>query len=532
MRADLEWGTIPNLMLRQAERYGDTEALFGEDRSWSYRQLRDAMLEAATATIALGIDRGDRVAIWAPNSAQWVIGALGALAAGAILVPINTRFVGDEAAFVIAKSGARALFTVGEFAGHDYLSALRAADPTLPALERVVMLDDAARPGSIGWSTFMASAEGRNVDQALARIAAIEPDDISDLMFTSGTTGKPKGVMLSHSQSLRAFGAYASQLDMQPGERAGIIPPFFHCFGSKGGWLAMLIVGGSTVPIPVLDPDDLVRRIEELRLVFIPGPPTVHYAYLDHPRRHEHDLSSLRAAMLGATSIPSVLVERLRSELHMQRALTGFGLTESTAMVSIASPNDSADVLANTVGKPLEGVEVEIRGDDGQVLGNGERGEVVVRGYNVMRGYWDEPELTAEAIDADGWLHTGDIGMFDPEGNLQIVDRKKDMVIVGGFNVYPAEVEAVLRGHEAVEQVAVIAIPDARMGEVPAAYIVTRSGATLDEASFTAWCRERMANFKVPRRVAIVDALPMNASMKVKKNELRADAAQRWSSSA
>lgn len=528
MRADLEWGTIPNLMLRQAERYGPVEALVGEHRTWSYAELRDAMFDAANAAISLGVDPGDRVAIWAPNSAEWVIGALGALAAGAILVPINTRFIGAEAAFVIAKSGAKVLLTVGEFAGHDYVASLRAADPSLAALDRVVLLEDAHRPGTLNWSAFMALGAGRSPETVLERIAAIAPDDASDIMFTSGTTGKPKGVMLSHSQSLRAFGDYVSRLALQPGERAGVVPPFFHCFGSKGGWLSMLMVGGSTVPIPMLDPDDMVRRIEEQHLVFVPGPPTIHFAYLDHPHRDEHDLSSLRAVMVGATSVPAVLIERLRSELNVQRALTGFGLTECTAIVSITKPTDSAEVLATTCGEPVEGVEVEIRDDEGHALGRGMRGEVLVRGYNVMLGYWDEPELTAEVIDADGWLHTGDIGMFDPHGNLQIVDRKKDMVIVGGFNVYPAEVESVLRTHPDIEQVAVVAIPDARMGEVPAAFIITRGGVGLDETVFTAWCRERMANFKVPRRVAVVDSLPMNASMKVKKNELRADAAQRW----
>jgi acyl-CoA synthetase (AMP-forming)/AMP-acid ligase II len=253
----------------------------------------------------------------------------------------------------------------------------------------------------------------------------------------------------------------------------------------------------------------------------LPGPPTIYMSILDHPRLSEFDMSSLRLAVTGAAVVPVEMVRRMRSELSFETIVTGYGLTEATGIATMCRHDDDPETIANTAGRAIPGVEVQVVDDDGRPVPAGEPGEVVVRGYNVMKGFIHDPEATAEAIDADGWLHTGDVGVLDERGNLRITDRKKDMFITGGFNAYPAEIENTIQEHEGVSQVAVVGVPDARMGEVGYAYIVPRPGATIDRDEMVAWCRERMANYKVPRFVEVVDALPLNASGKVLKFELR-----------
>jgi acyl-CoA synthetase (AMP-forming)/AMP-acid ligase II len=306
---------------------------------------------------------------------------------------------------------------------------------------------------------------------------------------------------------------------LHTGDRYLIVNPFFHTFGYKAGFIACLMRGATIIPHAVFDVPTVLDRIREEQISVLPGPPTLYQSILNVPDRG--DLSSLRLAVTGAAVVPVELIKRMRSELSFETILTAYGLTESTGVVSMCRPEDDAETIATTSGCAIPDVEVRAIDSENRQVAPGEPGEIVVRGYNVMQGYYEDPTATAEAIDADGWLHTGDIGVMDERGYVKITDRTKDMFIVGGFNAYPAEIESELLTHPSVAQAAVVGIPDDRMGEVGCAFVVPRSGTTVDPDELMAWARERMANYKVPRRIEVVEALPLNASGKVLKYELR-----------
>jgi acyl-CoA synthetase (AMP-forming)/AMP-acid ligase II len=526
-RYDLRCRSIPNALRQTAASYPDGTALVGEDGRRTFAELDDEMLLAVRAVQALGVRPGDRVAIWAPNCGRWILAALGALGAGAVLVPMNTRFKGEEAAYILRKSGARLLFVADDFLGNDYLEMLRRADPDSAVLRPrgTVLLTGTAGDDRIGWAEFLAGGAALPVEQAVAAIDAIGPDSVSDIMFTSGTTGHPKGVVLTHGQSLRSHGYYSKLMGFRRADRYLIIPPFFHCFGYKAGWMACLVHGVTILPQATLDVDEVMRRIEQERVSILYGPPTVFQAILDSPRRPEFDLSSIRNVMAASTVVTPELASRIQDELRPEGIWSGYGLTEASALVTTSVPSDSLDQIVHTVGRPAWEVEVRLVDGDGADVAPGEPGELWVRGYNVTSGYWEDPERTSEAIDSDGWLHTGDVAVRDQDGYFRITDRIKDMILVGGFNVYPAEVERILGQHPDVESIAVVGAPDVRLGEVPIAYVVLRDGARLTEQEFLSWSAERIANFKRPRRMIALDALPRNSSMKVLKNVLRDRAA-------
>ena len=525
-RGDLEWGTIPRLVEASAARFGDREALVDGQTRLSFTELDRAARDAVRAAMAAGIEPGDRAAIWAPNIHEWVLAALGVVGAGAALVPINTRFKGPEAGYVLAKSGARVLFTVSGFLGLDYVAMLQDADADLSALERVVVLRGDPPGDTVSWEEHLAGGEPVPPGTAYERARSVVGRDLSDIIFTSGTTGRPKGVTATHSQSLRVFADWSSIVGLEEGDRYLVVNPFFHTFGYKAGFLAALMRGATTLPQAVFDVDAVLARVAEERVTMLPGPPTLYHAILNHPDRSRYDLSSLRLAVTGAASVPVELVRRMREELTFSTVITAYGLTEATGTVSACRPDDDPETIASTSGRAIPDVEVKVVDDEGTELSRGDPGEIVVRGYNVTEGYFEDPEGTAGAIDARGWLHTGDIGTMDERGYLRITDRKKDMFIVGGFNAYPAEIESTLICHPAVAQAAVVGVPDDRMGEVGVAYVIPRPGQTVDAGEVMAWSRQRMANYKVPRRVEVVDSLPLNASGKVLKYELRERARQ------
>ena len=531
-RADLTWGTVPRLVDDAAQRHGTIEALVDGDRRLTYAQLAPEVDRFARGFVAAGVGAGERVAVWAPNCAEWMLAALGALRAGAVLVPLNTRFKGAEAAYIVRNAGATTLVTVRGFLGADYTALLAGEDTG--ALSRILVLrgegDSAASgpPGvpALGLEEFLAAADQVSAADTAARAAAVGPDDVSDLIFTSGTTGHPKGAATTHAQSLRTFGTWSSIVGLGAGDRYLVVNPFFHTFGYKAGILACIMAGATVVPEPVFDAEAVMARIRSERISVLPGPPTLYQTLLADPRRTDYDLSSLRLGVTGAAVVPVELVQAMREELGFETVLTAYGLTESCGTVTMCRRSDAPDVVSATSGRAIPGIEVRVVAD-GEEVPTGEPGEIVVRGYTVMSGYWGNEAATAEAIDADGWLHTGDIGVMDSEGNVTITDRVKDMYVVGGFNAYPAEIEAVLRGHEAVAQVAVVGVPDERMGEVGCAYVVPATPATGDAdpdglgRAILSWSRGVMANYKVPRSVVLVDALPVNASGKVLKRELR-----------
>ena len=502
--------SIPALAQWAARTYGDAEAVVDGDTRLSFTDLAARAHRATRAAIASGIQPGDRVALWAPNSWEWIVAALGILGAGAWLVPLNTRFKGEEAAYVLERADARALFTVRGFLDTDFPAMLRATQPSLRCLDAVVLLDGAPSGDMRSFDDHLTSADAVDPGDATARIESIDADDVSDVIFTSGTTGRPKGVMLRHGASLVAFDRWARRFGLRAGDRYVVVNPFFHCFGYKAGWMACLQQGATALPLAVLDVDHLVELITRERVSALPGPPTMFVSLLD--AHAASDLSSLRIGFVGAATVAPELLRRIRTELPFEALTTGYGLTESTAMVSITRPDDEPEHVAYwNGGYPIDGVELRIADDH----------EILVRGFNVMAGYLDDPAATAAAVDDAGWLHTGDIGALSDDGALRISDRKKDIFISGGFNVSPAEVENLLLGHPGVAQVAVVGMPDDRLGEVGAAFVVAREGGTLTADDLTSWAREHLANYKVPRRVELTDALPLNASGKVVKGVLR-----------
>ncbi len=511
--------TTPSLVRAAARRFGERVAIEDGDVRLSFAGLEAAVVRAARACLAAGVRPGECVAIWAPNVHEWIVAALGLQSAGGVLVPINTRWKGAEAGYVLRKCRARLLFTLGEFLGTQYPAQLAGED--LPALETIVCLRGEAA-GTLAWSDFLARGEAVSEAEAQARAAAVAPDALSDLLFTSGTTGKPKGVMTTHAQNLRAFAAWSEVVGLREGDRYLVVNPFFHSFGYKAGWLASLLRGASVLPQLVFDVPAVLERVGRERVSVLPGPPTLYQSILAHPDRARYDLSALRLAVTGAAAIPVELIHRMRAELGFETIITGYGLTECCGIVSMCRFDDDPETIATTSGRAIPDTEVRCVDREGKETPRGEPGEVVVRGYNVMQGYFEDEEETRKTIDAAGWLHTGDVAVMDERGYLRITDRIKDMFITGGFNCYPAEIENLLFGLEGVAQVAVIGAPDERLGEVGKAFVVPRPGATLTPASVIAWCREHMANYKVPRTVEIVDALPLNASGKVMKFELRA----------
>ncbi len=508
--------TLPGVLARAATHYGEAVAIEDGDLRLSFGALAAQVEAAAAGFVAAGVAPGDRVAIWGPNGAAWIIAALGAQSAGAAIVPLNTRLKGREAGYILRRSGARLLCHSGRFLGLDFPHLLR--EESLPSLLAMVELEGA------DWQAFIARATAADLAEVGRRRAALGPQDLADVMFTSGTTGQPKGVMSSHGQNVRVFSAWSSIVGLGPQDRYLIVNPFFHAFGYKAGWLACLITGATILPMAVFDAAEVIRRIAADRITVLPGPPTLFQSMLAHPSLDRGSTATLRLAVTGAASVPVSLIERMRDELGFRTIVTGYGLTESTGTVSMCRPGDDPQTIAHSCGAPLPGVEVQVVDDSGHEVPRGSEGELWVRGYNVMQGYLDDPQATAAAIDAAGWLHTGDIGTMDERGYLRITDRKKDMFIVGGFNCYPAEIESLISAHPAVAQVAVVGIADERLGEVAAAHVVLRPGMRLEAEEFIRWCRDNMANYKVPRRVHFVDALPTTASGKVQRFALRGSA--------
>src|ERR1700712_1775832 len=395
---------------------------------------------------------------------------------------------------------------MGEFLGADRLRDLDRS--ALPKLRHVVLIPIDKADGT--WDEFV--ARGTDLAAADERAAAVAPDDVSDILFTSGTTGRSKGVLCAHRQSLAAPAAWAACGQLTSADRYLCINPFFHNFGYKAGILACLQTGATLIPQLTFDPEAAMRAVQDHRITVLPGPPTIYQTLLDHPKRAEFDLASLRFAVTGAATVPVVLIERMQTELDFDIVLTAYGLTEASGFGTMCRAEDDAVTVATTCGRAIADFELKISDGDGEVL---------LRGPNVMLGYLDDPDATAKAVDDDGWLHTGDVGVLDDDGNLRITDRLKDMYICGGFNVYPAEIEQVLARLDGVADSAVIGVPDERLGEGGRAFIVLRAKAEPNQEAVIAYTRKHLANFKAPRSVVFVEVLPRNPGGKVVKPLLR-----------
>lgn len=523
--------TMPALLEHAAAAHRDHPAIVDGTTIITYAGLRDLVVAAARGYRALGVEPGDRVAIWAPNRAEYLVALLGAQQIGASVVPLNTRYRGHEARVVLQRSRAVALVVCDGFLGTDYSVMLTdTADgepgpvaPGLPHLRAVVDMNSAGLPGTVAWADFLAAGEQVPAADVERLAAEVTPDTVADILFTSGTTGLPKGVMSAHRQTIGTAEVWARGASLSEADRYAIVNPFFHSFGYKAGAIASLAAGTTIYPVLTFDPEALMQLVQEAGITVLPGAPTIFITLINHPRRAEFDLSSLRFSIAGAASVPETLFEQMQDVLGFDEVAQAYGLTECVVATRSRAGEDPRHI-AETTGPGVPGIEIRVVDDSGAAVATGTDGEIWLRGANVMLGYFEDPEATAAAIDPDGWLHTGDVGRLDEHGCLKITDRIKDMFIVGGFNVYPAEVENTLATHPAVMESAVVGVPDERMGAVGRAHVVLRPGTTATADELVAWVRERLANFKVPREVVLVTELPRNASGKVLKTDLRADA--------
>ena len=477
--------TLPSLLRAAAERFGDHPAYVEGSQTLSYADLLARVERTTAAFSGLGVRAGDRVVLWGPNSIDWAVAALAVTYAGGVLVPANSRYVGPEVADLVQRTLARVVVIHDGFLGRDQVRELADAGVT----DQVVTFQD------------LTSRESEPADPP-----PVGPDHVADILFTSGTTGKSKGAMSAHRQTIGVARAWAELGGVRQDDRYLVVNPFFHSFGYKIGIVVGLLTGCTLYPVATFDVEETMRLIESERITVFPGAPTLYQSILAAPARADRDLSSLRLAVTGAAVVPVVLIERMRDELAIDKVVTAFGMTEAV-VVTMCREGDSAETIATTNGRAIPGMETRIA----------DSGELLVRGDYVMLGYLDDEEATAEAIDEDGWLHTGDIGSLDEQGNLRITDRLKDMYISGGFNVYPAEVEQVLMRLDGVVDVAVVGVPDERMGEVGKAFVV----GSAEPDDVIAYAQEKLANFKVPRQVELIDVLPRNLGGKVLKTELR-----------
>ncbi|CAN5541874.1 FadD3 family acyl-CoA ligase [soil metagenome] len=492
--------TIPRLLREAAGRHGEHAAYVEGGVTVSYADLLERVRRVAADYLAADLAQGGRVVIWGPNSVEWAVAALAVTYAGGTVVPANSRYTAHEVADLVRRTHATVVVVADGFLGRRQLSDLTACGP-FPTVTVVLNLSDPTDMGDL-------DAHVVTLDEVDARADAVSPDDVADILFTSGTTGRSKGAMSAHHQSIGVARAWAELGGVRADDRYLVVNPFFHSFGYKIGILVGLLTGCTLYPVATFDLDVTMQLIQDEQITVLPGAPTIYQSLLTAPSRADFDLSSLRLAVTGAAVVPVVLIERMRSELTIDTVVTAFGMTEAV-VVTMCRDVDSAETVATTCGRAIPGMQTRI----------GDGGELLVRGDYVMLGYLDDPVATEEAIDADGWLHTGDVGVLDEHGNLTITDRLKDMYISGGFNVYPAEVEQALMRMDGVDDVAVVGVPDERMGEIGKAYVV---GSAAPEA-VVAFAKERLANFKVPRLVETIDVLPRNLSGKVLKTELRSE---------
>jgi fatty-acyl-CoA synthase len=518
--------TIGSFFDRMCAAHADRLALVvrHQEVRWTHGELKARVDAFAAGLLALGLDPGDRVGIWAPNCAEWAITQFATAKAGLILVNINPAYRLAEAEYALNKVACRALVTAVSHKTSDYLGMVRELRGAgrLPALEHVITLGDDLHPGCLSFPQVAAAAGPAD----LARLAEIGPalqfDDPINIQFTSGTTGFPKGATLSHHNILNNGYFVGEAIGLQTGEKLCIPVPLYHCFGMVMGNLGCLTHGAVMVyPAEAFDPLSVLETVEAERCAALYGVPTMFIAILGHPDFARFDLTSLRTGIMAGSPCPVEVMRRVIGEMHMPEVTIAYGMTETSPVSFQSGTDDPLERRVSTVGRIQPHLEVKIVDADGRIVPRGEPGELCTRGYSVMLGYWDDPERTAEAIDAAGWMHTGDLATLDDEGFCNIVGRIKDMVIRGGENIYPREIEEFLYRHPAIQDVQVIGVPDPKYGEELCAWIVTRPGETLEAEAVRDFCRGQIAHYKIPRHIRFVEGFPTTVTGKVQKFAMR-----------
>jgi fatty-acyl-CoA synthase len=529
--------TIGRAFNATAERFPDHDALIVRHQGirWSYREYRERVDDLAMGLLALGIEPGDRVGIWAPNCCEWSVTQYATAKIGAIMVCINPAYRLYELEYALNKVQCKALVTADKFKTSDYLGMLGELAPELassapgeltaarlPHLRAVIRMGEDKSPGMFNYAEVCAMGSSAQRERLQELADELCPADPINIQFTSGTTGNPKGATLTHRNILNNGKLVGDGMRLTEHDRLCIPVPLYHCFGMVMGNLACITHGSAAVfPADGFDPESTLAAVEEERCTALHGVPTMFIAELDSPSLDQYDLSSLRTGIMAGATCPVEVMNRVIGKMHMEEVLIAYGQTETSPVNHMTSADDSIDKRVGSVGRPAPHCEIKIIDADGDVVPVGEKGEICCRGHSVMQGYWDDPERTAETIDADGWLHSGDIGVMDEDGYTQVTGRIKDMIIRGGENVYPREVEEFLYTHPDIQEVQVFGIPDERYGEQVCAWIKPRDGATLTAEAVQAFCRDKITHFKVPRYIRFVEDFPMTVTGKIQKYLMR-----------
>jgi fatty-acyl-CoA synthase len=513
--------TIGAAFERTVASHPEREALVSRHQGlrYTYAELDAAVDEVARGLLALGLERGDRLGIWSPNCAEWVLVQFATAKIGVILVNVNPAYRTSELEYALAQSGCRFLVAAREFKGSDYVAMVEEVAPSVECLERTIFL------GSESWDELL--ADGAGVDEArVPEIgASLDAGDPINIQYTSGTTGAPKGATLSHRNILNNGYFVACGCEYTEEDRVCIPVPFYHCFGMVMGNLACITHGACmVVPGPAFEAGAVLETVEAERCTSLYGVPTMFIAELGHPDFDSFDLSSLRTGIMAGSPCPVEVMGEAIDRMHMSEVTICYGMTETSPVSTQTAADDDLDRRVSTVGRVHPHLEIKVVDPEGATVACGEPGEFCTRGYSVMLGYWEDPERTAEAVDSDGWMHTGDLATIDEDGYAKIVGRSKDMVIRGGENVYPREVEEFLYGHPAIADVQVIGVPDERFGEVLMAWVILKDGAELDDEGLHDFCRGKIAHYKVPRYVKFVDDFPLTVTGKVQKFKMREQA--------
>jgi fatty-acyl-CoA synthase len=534
--------TIGNFFEGVVAKHPDTEAVVAchQDVRWTYAEFNKRIDDLAAGLLKLGIETGDRVGVWGPNSSEWVVTQMATAKIGAILVNINPAYRLYELEYAMNKSGCRAIVSAEQFKSSKYLEMLYALAPELntcepgelkaeklPNLDIVIRLGDARSPGMFNFPD-ICEAGGAEERARLKQLKGeLRPDDPINIQFTSGTTGNPKGATLTHCNILNNGYLTGAGMQLSPTDRLCMPVPLYHCFGMVLGNLACFTHGATVVyPSEVFDPLSTLQAVESERCTALHGVPTMFVTELSHPDFEKFDLSTLRTGVMAGAPCPVDVMKRVISDMNMKHILIGYGQTEVSPINHLTLPDDPIEKRVETVGRAVPWIEIKLIDVDGRVVPIGEKGEVCTRGYSVMLGYWNDEEQTRETIDEARWLHSGDLGVMDEEGYLRIVGRIKDMIIRGGENIYPREVEEFLYTHPKIKEVQVFGVPDAKMGEEVCAWIQVEAGEALTADEVKSFCQGQITHFKIPKHIRFVDEYPMTVTGKIQKFKMSAQMAE------
>ena len=529
--------TIGACFDRTVDRFGEREALVVRHQNirWTYRELQRRTNNLAVSLLRLGLNPGERIGIWSQNNAEWLLAQLATAKAGLILVNINPAYRSIEVQYALNKVQCRALIVSPYFKSSNYLEMLQELAPelahckpgklasaALPSLSLVIRLGEERTPGMLNFDALLSDARATELARLESVGATLQFDDPINIQFTSGTTGQPKGATLTHHNILNNGYFVGAAMQFSEVDRLCIPVPLYHCFGMVLGNLVCITHGATMVyPDESFNAESVLSTIEAERCTALHGVPTMFIAMLEHPRFAQCNLSSLRTGMMAGAPCPVELMQKVIDRMHMRQVTIGYGMTETSPISFQSSMDDSLEHRVSTVGRVLPHLEVKIVDEEGGIVPHGVTGELLTRGYSVMRGYWDDELRTRESIDAAGWMHSGDLATLDAEGYCRIVGRSKDMIIRGGENIYPREVEEFLYRHPKIQDVQCVGVPDAKYGEELCACIILRPGTKSSAEEIREFCRGQIAHYKVPRYVKFVDSFPMTVTGKVQKFLLR-----------